>query len=404
MQEETSRVTTLGATKFRSDRRQFGIKQADRLFHTYVIGKTGTGKSTLLESMARQDLAAGRGFALLDPHGDLVDRIAGAVPLGEQGRVTYLNVPDAKQPFGYNPLRHVRDEYIPLAASGLLETFRKIWPDAWGVRMEHVLRNALYTLLEHPGSTLADVPRLLTDKGFRQTLVRDVRNPVVSAFWREEYEKYSPRYRADSIAPIQNKLGAFLSDPKLRRVLTAPEHDLHVRRMMAERQVLLVNLARGHLGEGTSSLLGALLVTTIGLAAFSRANVPEKEREPFFVYIDEFQSFTTDFLATMLSELRKYRVGLTLAHQHLGQLSLETRAAIFGNVGTLISFRIGSDDARIVAREFEPTFRSQDLIELPNHDIYLRLMIDGVPSKPFSATTIPSIFPQIVRHPYELPH
>lgn len=388
MHQQYGSVTTLGVTKFRNDRRVFGIKESDRLFHLYVIGKTGTGKSTLLESMARQDLAAGRGFALLDPHGDLVTRVADAVPTSERGRVTYLNVPDPEQPFGYNPLRHVSEAYIPLAASGLLETFRKIWPEAWGVRMEHVLRNILFSLLERRDSTLADVPRLLADKAYRQALVCDVRNPIVRAFWTDEYEKYSPRYRADSIAPIQNKVGAFLSDPTLRRILTTPANDLHLRTMMDDRRVLLVNLARGRLGEDASSLLGALLVTTIGLAAFSRAEISPAARAPFFVYIDEFQSFATDFFASMLSELRKYGVGLTLAHQHLEQLSTETRAAVLGNAGTIVSFRIGADDARHVARELEPTFQAQDLIELPNYDMYLRLMIDGAVSKPFSATSL----------------
>ena len=381
-------ITILGLTKFRSDRRRFGIVQDDRLFHLYVIGKTGTGKSTLLEAMARQDLDAARGFALLDPHGDLAERVAAYAGRSTAGRSVYLNVPDPAQPFGYNPLRHVRDEHVPLAASGLLETFRKIWPDAWGVRMEHVLRNALYTLLERPSSTLADVPRLLVDKDYRKRTVAEVRNPVVRAFWKDEYEKYSPRYRADSIAPIQNKLGAFLSDPRLYRILAAPAHDLHLRRMMDDGKVLLVNLARGRLGEDTSSLLGALLLTTIGLAAFSRATIADSDRRPFFVYVDEFQSFATDFLSTMLSELRKYRVGLTLAHQHLAQLDPATRGAVFGNVGTIIAFRVGAEDAPHIARDFEPRFRPQDLVELPNHDIYLRLMIGGSPSKPFSATTL----------------
>lgn len=386
MRSADQSITYIGNTNGRT-RAPFGIRQADRLFHLYLIGKTGAGKSTLLESMARQDLAAGHGFALLDPHGDMVRRIAAAVPANDRDRVTYLDVPDPQQPFGYNPLRYVRDEYVPLAASGLLETFRKIWPDAWGVRMEHVLRNSLYTLLERPSSTLADVPRLLSDKGYRRSVVAGIKNPVVKAFWRDEYEKYSPRYRADSIAPIQNKVGAFLADPKLYRILTAPERDLHLRLMMDEGQVLLVNLARGHLGEDTSSLLGALLVTTIGLAAFSRAQVPEAERRPFFVYIDEFQSFATDFLATMLSELRKYRVGLILAHQHLAQIDPVTRGGILGNVGSLISFRIGPEDASVLARELHPKIRSDDLIALPNHDFYMKLMIDGTPSQPFSSTT-----------------
>lgn len=381
-------VTTLGRVLFRNDTRSFGIKDADRFFHLYVIGKTGTGKSTLIESMAMQDLAHGHGFALLDPHGDLVERITTGQLAQATDRIVYLNVPNSLQPYGYNPVRHVADQYVPVAASGLLETFRKIWPDAWGVRMEHVFRNVLYALLERERSTLADVPRFLLDKDWRREVVRRIRNPVVGAFFVDEYEHYSPRYRADTIAPILNKVGGFLADPKLNRILTAPEHDIRIRRVMDEGQVLLVNLARGQLGEDASSLLGALLLTTIGLAAFGRASAPACERRPFFVYVDEFQSFATDFLATMLSELRKYRVGLTLAHQHLAQLDERTRASVLGNVGTLISFRVGPEDAVILGREFEPKMRAEDLVALPNYHTAIKLMIDGVPSNAFSATTL----------------
>jgi hypothetical protein len=382
-------VALIGRTKFRNDRRRFGIEGADRLFHLYIIGKTGTGKSTLIESLARQDIVSGRGLALLDPHGDLVERLAPVARTHRSADTIYLNATDSEQPYGYNPLRHVAPEYIPLAASGLLETFRKLWPDAWGVRMEHVLRNTLYALLEQPDATLSDVLRMLSTATYRKSMVARIANPVVQAYWRDEFEKYSPRFRADSIAPIQNKVGAFLADPRLQRILTSPAKDLHIRQIMDRGGVFLVNLARGHLGEDTSSLLGALLMTTIGLAAFSRAVVPAEERRPFFLYIDEFQNFTTTFLATMLSELRKYQVGLTLAHQHLAQLSPDVRGAIFGNVGTLISFRVGADDAPILAREFEPRFRPQDLIQLPNYDIYVRLMIEGTPSRPFSGATLP---------------
>jgi len=366
---------------------RFGIRQADRLSHLYVIGKTGVGKSTLLEILAHQDLVGGRGFALIDPHGDLAESLAASIPPALADRVVYFNAPDATQPFGYNPLRRVADIRIPLAASGLLETLRKLWPLAWGVRMEHVLRNSLYALLEQYGSALPDILRLYTDKAFRRGIAARLRNPVVRQFWLREFEDYPPRLRAEAIAPIQNKLGALLSDPTLYRVLVAPAVDLHFRSMMDEGQVLLVNLARGRLGEDSSLILGGLLVSTLGLAAFSRADAPAEQRRPFFLYVDEFQSFTTLAFVNMLSELRKFGVGLTLANQYLAALEPDIRHAVLGNAGTLISFRVGPEDASVLAREFQPVFGVEDLLNLPNHHLYLKLMIDGTPSRPFSAQT-----------------
>jgi type IV secretory pathway TraG/TraD family ATPase VirD4 len=381
-------VNHLGRVDFRNDKRIFGIKNEDRFSHVYMIGKTGTGKSTLIEAMALQDLAQGRGLALVDPHGDLVERVAARIPLARRSDVIYFNVPDAAQPFGYNPLRRVRHDYIPLAASGMMEVFKKMWPEAWGVRMEHILRNVLMALLEQPQSTLHDVLRLLTDRKFRDRVAKSLKNETVRTFLLKEYERFSFGYRADGAAPIQNKVGAFLSDPLLNRILTAPEKDLHIREVMDKGQVLLVNLAKGRLGEDSSSLLGGLLVTTIGLAAFSRADLPPAERRDFFVYIDEFQSFTTLAVANMFAELRKYRVGFTVAHQYLHQLEPDVRHAVLGNVGTVISFRVGAEDAPYLVREFHERFEDIDLLQLPNYRIYLKLMIDGMPSKPFSAVTM----------------
>lgn len=365
-----------------------GMWQPDRLLHAYAIGKTGTGKSTLLETMIRQDVVAGRGLCLIDPHGDLVERVAASIPPKRSADLRYLDVPDPGQPFGYNPLHRVGAQFIPLAASGLLEAFKMHWSDAWGVRMEHVLRNAVYALLEAGEATLPDILRLLRYKPYRRSIVTRTTNPQVRDFWKVEFEQYSYRYRADAVAPIQNKVGALLADPGLRRIFTEPLQPLRFRQVMDEHGILLVNLARGRIGEDTAALLGSLLVTTIGLAAFSRADVAEERRSPFFLYLDEFQNFTTLSVATMISELRKYRVGLVLSNQHLSQLVDEVRDAVLGNVGTLISFRVGPQDANLLAREFAERFSPIDLMNLPNHHIYLRLMIDGAPSKPFSATTL----------------
>ncbi len=386
-----SDISRFALTNFRSARRLVGIKQADRLSHLYIIGKTGVGKSTLLETLALEDLEAGRGFALIDPHGDLVERIAAAVPPSQSARVRYLNAPDPSQPYGYNPLRRVRADKIPLAVSGLIETFKKLWPDAWGVRMEHILRNTLYALLERDGSTLPDILRMYADERYRKSTVQSIRNETVQRFWRREFENYHFRMRADAVAPIQNKLGALLSDPTLKRILVEPKIGLSFRSIMDDEKVLLVNLAKGQLGEESSTLLGSLIVSTLGLASFSRAGSGATTCRPFFIYVDEFQTFTTLMLANMMSELRKYGVGLTLAHQHLHQLESDIQHAVLGNAGTLLSFRVGAEDALYLAREFQPRFDAQDLISLPNHDIYLKLMIDGSPSRPFSASTIKSV-------------
>ena len=384
----TDQVTRFARVDFHSDERVFGIKDGDRLLHAYIIGKTGTGKSTLLENMALQDLERGHGVALIDPHGDLVARIAARVPASGRCDVIYLDATDPDQPYGYNPLRHVREDRIALAASGMMDVFKKMWPDAWGVRMEHILRNVLMALLEQRDATLHDVLRIFSDKEFRRSVASSLRNETVRTFLLKEFDQFSFGYRADGTAPIQNKVGAFLADPLLNRILTAPEKDIRIRRIMDEGKVLLVNLAKGRIGEDSSALLGGLLVTAIGLAAYTRADMPEAQRRNFFVYVDEFQSFTTLALASMLSELRKHRVGFTIAHQYMHQLEPAVRHAVLGNVGSIVSFRVGAEDAPYLVREFHERFDQADFLQLPNHRIYLKLMIDGTPSAPFSAATL----------------
>ena len=387
-QDERQAISYFGTTNGRVPHKRFGIFQADRLFHMYSLGRTGAGKTTLLETLVLQDILSGRGCAVLDPHGDLAARLVAQVPESRRADLVYLNVPDATQPYGYNPLRRVRTDKIPLAASGLLEALKKLWSDSWGVRMEHVLRNAIYALLEYGDATLPDVLRILSEKQFRSEVIKHVKNEQVRAFWRDEFPRYSVPFQKDAIAPIQNKVGAFLTDPRLYRLLTKPPLDLSMRRLMDQGKVLIVNLAKGELGEDSANLLGALLLSTIGVAAFSRADMPEKERRPFFLYIDEFQNFTTLAVATMVSELRKYKVGLVLAHQHLHQLEPDVRHAVLANVGTIVVFRLGPEDAPIISRELSPVFEADDLTRLPSHDIAVKLMIDGAASRPFSATTL----------------
>lgn len=388
-------ILYLGRTNTRATYRRFGIKHGDRFSHMYLLGRTGTGKTTLVETMALQDIHAGRGLCVIDPHGDLVQRLKDAIPEHRKRDLIWFDAPDPLQPYGYNPLRKVSPHLVPLAASGLLDAFHKIWKHEWGVRMEHMLRNALLALLEYGEATLPDVLRIFSDVKFRRTVLEKMKNIQVRAFWTEEYPRLNPRYRQESIAPIQNKIGAFLADPRLYRMLTNPEQDVRLRSVMDTGKILLVNLAKGSLGDDTAGLLGASLVSSMALAAFSRIDTPEEKRPDFFLYLDEFQNFTTLSVASMISEIRKFRVGLVLANQHLAQLEPDVRHAVLGNAGTLICFRIGAEDAMVISREFMPTFDPEDLIGLPNFTIYLKLLIDRGPSAPFSATTLrPSDLPR----------
>jgi type IV secretory pathway TraG/TraD family ATPase VirD4 len=381
-------ITFFAKTNARHPHRPFGIKNADRFSHIYVIGRTGAGKSTLLETLATQDIRNNHGLCVIDPHGDLAERLVSVVPEQRINDLYYVNVPDIQQPYGYNPLRKVHPSRIPLAVSGLMEAFKKLWEEAWGVRMEHILRNTLYALIEAGDAKLPDILRMLSDKNYRSLISAKISNDQVRSFWQNEFTAYNPRYRQEMIAPIQNKVGAFLADPKLRRIFTTAPTNLSFRSIMDESKILIVNLAKGRLGEDSASLFGALLVTTLGLAAISRGDTQESERRDFFIYIDEFQSFTTLSIANMISELRKYRIGLVLAHQHLYQLEPDIRHAVLANSGTFCTFRLGPEDAPLIAREFAPVFNTTDLINLPNRHIYLKLMIDGAPSQPFSATTL----------------
>src|SRR3989441_12284116 len=390
-QQPDNRTTALAETNFRNQRRRFGINRAARRTHMYVIGKTGTGKSTLIANLARQVALHAEGFALLDPHGDLVEQVLRFIPQERQHDLIYFNVPDTAHLLAFKPLEASQAGFRPLVASGLISVFKKIWAEFWGPRMEYVLRNTLLALLELPGSTLLDVPRMLDDATFRSHVLAVVQNAQVRRFWLREYQSYPARFRAEAIAPIQNKVGEFLVNPILRRIVGQPKSAFDLRQVMDEGKLLLVNLAKGKIGEDTAALLGAMLVTKISLAALSRADVLEGDRRDFYLYVDEFPTFTTSSFAGMLSEMRKYRLGLVLAHQYLSQVEEATRDAILGNVGTMISFRIGLTDALLLEKEFYPELRAIDFVSLPNYEIYLKLMIDGVVSRPFSAVTVPLV-------------
>ncbi len=382
-------ITVFAETNFRNQRRKFGIKTDDRRRHLYLIGKTGMGKSVALENMIYSDIVAGHGVAVVDPHGDLVDKVIDFIPSNRINDVIYFNPADLEFPIAFNVFEKVDPAYSHLVASGLLGVFKKIWADSWGPRLEYVLRNAILALMDYPDSTLLGIMRMLVDKTYRKKVIAKITDPVVKSFWVDEYSKYPDRFQAEAIAPIQNKVGQFLSSFVIRNVVGQVKSRLNMREIMDNKKILLLNLSKGRIGEDNSALLGAMMITKIQLAAMSRVDVPEEEREDFYLYVDEFQNFSTESFANILSEARKYRLNLIIAHQYIEQLDETVQAAVFGNVGTIVCFRVGAADAEELVKEFTPRFIEEDLVNLPKYNIYLKLMIDGVASDPFSATTLP---------------
>lgn len=383
---ENNDITYFAKLNFRNQGTVFGIRQEDRLMHTYIIGKTGTGKSTLLQTMIMQDIDAGRGVCLLDPHGDLVESIVHLIPEARKKDLIYFNIPDRTLTLKYNPFKKVSYEKRSLVASGIMDVFKKLWSDAWGVKLEHILRHAILTLLDQPQATIADIPKLLLDKSYRYEAIKNAKNESVKNFWQKEFGNYT-RY---DLLPVLNKVGGMLAHPAIKRVLIENPEEISLRKAMDEKKIILVNLAKGYIGEDVAHILGALFISSIGAAAFSRTDMEETNRVPYMVYMDEFHNFTTLSLVNMFSELRKFRVGMILAHQYFYQLDDEIRWAILGNAGTIISFRVGTEDAQFLSKEMYPEFGLEDFINLPNYHIYLKLMINGAPSRPFSATTLPA--------------
>jgi len=382
-------ITPIGRVNFRQDNRIFGIKDKDRLNHIYSIGKSGTGKSTLLLNMAISDINRGHGIAVIDPHGDVAEELLNYIPYDRLDDVIYFTPADF--PIPYNPLKNVHFEFQHLVASGLLSTFEKLYSDFWGPRMAHILRYTLLTLLEYRDATLLDIAPLLTDYSFREHVLTRITSEHILQFWRNEFEQYSKTLRAEAIAPILNKVGLFSSSIPLRNVIGQKTRGFNMENIMNEGKILICNLSKGKLGEDTSTLLGSILLTSIQLAALSRANQTEHTRRPFYAYIDEMHNYVTLSIADILSECRKYGLSLFLTNQYLDQLKPDIRSAIFGNVGTLISFRVGNEDAEYLSKEFHPVFTDIDLINLPRYTMYLKLMIDGTISQPFSAFSLPII-------------
>lgn len=382
-------ITPLGKSNFRNEHRQFGIKDADRLMHIYAIGKSGTGKSTLILNMAISDLQRGNGYALLDPHGDLCSELLNHIPENRVADVIYFNPKDIEHAISFNPLVGVPSKYHYLVAAGIVSTIKKVWSGSWGSRSEHILRYSLLTLLQYPEATLLDIQALLTNEEFRAEVLRHVNDQVVRNFWFLEFASYTKALRAESVAPILNKVSLFSASLPLRHTLGQKTRGLKLFEIMNSKKILLINLSKGELGEDTSALLGSMLITAIQLAALYRARISPEKRVPFFTYVDEAQSYLTLSFCDILSESRKYGLGLFITHQYLEQIDSRILSAVLGNVGTLISFRIGSHDAKLLEQEFTPTFSAEDLIHLPRYHMYLKLMIDGTTSRPFSAISLP---------------
>lgn len=382
-------ITVLGATNFRGTGVKFGIKPLDRRRHMYIIGKTGMGKSTLLENMIFSDIRAGRGVAVVDPHGDLADAVINFVPSNRTNDVIVFDPSDRDYPVSFNMLENVDSSLNTIVCSGLVGIFKKIYAESWGPRLEHILRNTILSLLEYPGTTMLGIPRILQDQDFRRKVVKKISDPIVRAFWDKEFEKLDSRQRTEAISPILNKVGQFLSSPIIRNILGQTKSSLDLRFAMDKKKIVVINLSKGKIGEDNSALLGSMIITKFQIDAMSRANIPEKDRTDFYLYVDEFQNFATDSFATILSEARKYKLNLTMANQYIAQMNDEVKGAVFGNVGTVVSFQVGFDDAEYLSNQFGEEVLPADLVSLSRYTAYSRLLIDGMPSNTFSFDTLP---------------
>ncbi|EKE11887.1 MAG: hypothetical protein ACD_15C00004G0003 [uncultured bacterium] len=388
-------INFFAKTNFRNQERVFGIKRDDRRRHMYVIGKTGMGKSNMLENMAIQDIRNGEGVCVVDPHGEFAEKMLRSVPSHRLNDVIYFNPSDADFPISFNILESVDDDKKNLVASGMMGVFKKIWPDVWSARMEYILNNTILALLDYPGSTMLGVNRMMSDKDYRKRIYPKIKDPVVKSFWINEFDKWEDKFRKEAVASIQNKVGQFLSSSVIRHIVGQPKSSIDMSEIMDSQKILIVNLSKGRIGEDSMRLLGGMIITKIQLAAMGRVTLSEAERKDFYLYVDEFQNFANESFANILSEARKYRLNLILAHQYINQLIFDgngtVRDAVFGNVGTIISFRVGAEDAEHLEKEFEPVFMMNDIVNLTKYNIYLKLMIDGVAGDAFSATTLPPL-------------
>jgi hypothetical protein len=383
--------TVLGETNFRNASIEFGIKRDDRRRHIYIVGKSGVGKSVLIENMAINDVIKNSGVIIVDPHGELADKVMACIPDDRINDVIVFDPSDREFPIAFNLLEAVDDDFKSLVASGFVGIFKKIFGNSWGPRLEHILRNTVLALLDCPGSTMLDIPRMLTNNRFRDKVLEHVKDTVIREFWLNEFGSFDAKFRTEAVAPILNKVGQFLASSTIRNIVGQPKSRIDIRQIMDQQKIMIVNLSRGKIGEDNSALLGAMMITKIQLAAMSRANVTNDKRPDCFLYVDEFQNFATDAFGVILSEARKYNLALTMAHQYIKQLPEELGDAIFGNAGTIISFRVGGADADVLVKEYEPVFTNNDLVNLDKYNIYIKLLVDGISAPAFSAKTLPPV-------------
>ena len=387
--EQKKEINFFARTEYKNRVITFGIKQADRRRHMYVIGKTGTGKSTLIANMAIDDMKKKHGLAVIDPHGDLSEIILDYIPAHRINDVCYLDPADQDHPFSLNILEVKNPTQAELISSGIISIFYKIYAFSWGPRLEHILRNTLLTLAQTPDSTLVDIPRILTDRDFRHQVVQKLNDPVLNSFWQNEFEKMPDRLQQEAISPILNKVGQFVSSPSIRRIIGQPKSTIDLEKIMNEGKILILNLSQGRLGEDNAALLGAMIISKIQLAAMNRVNIQEEQRKDFYLYVDEFQNFATNSFIKILSEARKYRLNLCLANQYMAQIDLPVQKAILGNAGTLMSFLVGAEDGFILEKEFGSIFTQKDLVGLSNFQVIIKLAVDNLTSRPFFAYTLP---------------
>jgi len=388
-EEEKKEINFFAKTEFKSQETVFGIKNNDRRKHLYIIGKTGTGKTTLIANMAINDIRAGAGVGIIDPHGDLSEILLNYIPSNRINDVAYLDPADNKYPFRLNPLEVKNKEQAELVASGIVSIFHKLYAYSWGPRLEYILRNTILTLVQKPQSTLADVPKILSDDRFRQKTVDKLKDEVLKNFWLNEYNKMGAKLRAEAISPILNKVGQFVTSPKMRKILSYPTSTVSLEEIMNDGKIMILNASQGKIGEDNAALLGAMFITKMQLAAMNRVFMPEEKRRDFYLYVDEFQNFATDSFIKILSEARKYRLNLAVANQYIGQVPEDVQKAIFGNVGTLASFIVGAEDARKLAFEFGGVYEEKDLVALGRYQVVLKLSIDNLVSTPFAGKTLP---------------
>lgn len=382
-------ISAFGVTNFRGISHQFGMLRYDRSRHVYIIGQTGAGKSGLLELFALSDIFHNQGYAIIDPHGDFAINNMKFIPGSRLNDVIYFNPADTAYPLGFNPLEVTNPNQKTNISSEVIGVLKRMFGDSWGPRLEYILRYTILALLDRPETTMLDITRMLTDKEFRKETLGYCRDTVVLQFWNVEFASWNDKFVAEAIAPVLNKVGAFTANPIIRNIIGQPKSTFNIRQIMDEGKILIVNLSKGLIGEDNAAILGSFLVTKIQLAAMSRSDIPDvRDRRPFYLYVDEFQNFATDSFATILSEARKYGLNLTVANQYISQMSETVRDAVFGNVGTMISFRVSADDAPILAKQFEPNFESIDLLQMHNRNFVINMVIGGEKTPAFSARSL----------------